>query len=72
MSKHLDPRRIEKTGDMVRYAESQGYNERESGNHIIMTKPGCNSLSIPRHGSMSPGVRRSILKLILGKAYYSE
>jgi predicted RNA binding protein YcfA (HicA-like mRNA interferase family) len=54
-----------------------GYTEesRKSGSHRIFKKPGKPIISIPSHNlhdTLTAGVRRSIVKLILESDYYNK
>jgi predicted RNA binding protein YcfA (HicA-like mRNA interferase family) len=54
-----------KTSDYVKQIEKLGYTERHhNGKHRIFVAAGKSPLSIPNHRELSPGVQRSLNKLI--------
>ncbi len=54
-----------KRSEVERFLRQQGYAVgRDSGNHTWWTKDGARSIPLPRHNRISPGVLRSIEKVI--------
>lgn len=58
----------------VKYISNLGYtesNNRKPGSHRIYQCSGKPPLSIPE-GELSPGVKRNLIKLVSGDAYYQK
>jgi len=69
---------IKTTRDAERFLSSLGYTEKckHGGSHRIFTCQNKPVVSLPDHNTgksiLSEGVKRSLLKLALGKAYYGK
>ena len=67
---------IHTTRDAEKFLCSEGYTEKikRGGSHRIFIAPDRPVVSLPDHNSgksiLSEGVKRSILKLVLGNKYY--
>ena len=78
MRKIQNPRNCNTLNDFDKYLRAKGYSPRNTGgSHVVYNCSGKPSLSIPCHNvranqSVSPGVKRNIVKLILGNEYYQK
>ncbi|WP_405217013.1 type II toxin-antitoxin system HicA family toxin [Agrococcus sp. Ld7] len=54
-----------KRSEVERFLRSEGYEvASESGGHQKWSRPGARSIPLPRHSRISPGVLRSIEKIV--------